>query len=81
MNLIIPKWIIIMKEILSKEGRSINKIIKNASEGYSHGFNIMNELEKKGWITFNKKGREKLVTLTKQGRKVAEDCLNLLLDI
>jgi len=44
---------------------------------YSHTVRILQELEKRGIIEFDKKGRLKLIKLTKTGKKIA-DCLEQL---
>ncbi len=40
---------------------------------YSHAVKILKAFEKMGLITFEKKGRTKLVKLTNQGKQVAEN--------
>lgn len=48
---------------------------------YSHVVKILQEMEKSGLINFEKQGRLKLLTLTKQGSDVAEsiDTIRILL--
>ncbi len=40
---------------------------------YSHAVKILQTLEKLGLVTFEKKGRIKLIDLTKKGRDVADN--------
>ena len=40
---------------------------------YSHAVKILQTLEKLGLVTFEKKGRIKLIKLTKKGQDIAED--------
>jgi DNA-binding MarR family transcriptional regulator len=40
---------------------------------YSHAVKILQTLEKLGLVTFEKKGRIKLINLTKKGRDVADN--------
>ena len=44
---------------------------------YSHAVKILQGLEKMGLVTFEKKGRIKLIKLTKKGQEVADniDCI------
>jgi len=44
---------------------------------YSHAVKILQELEKLGLITFEKKGRIKLIKLTKKGQDVADNIENI----
>jgi DNA-binding MarR family transcriptional regulator len=40
---------------------------------YSHAVKILQSLEKLGLVVFEKKGRIKLIKLTKRGQEVADD--------
>jgi DNA-binding MarR family transcriptional regulator len=40
---------------------------------YSHAVKILQTLEKLGLVTFEKKGRIKLINLTKKGRDIADN--------
>ncbi len=44
---------------------------------YSHAVKILQTLEKLGLVTFEKKGRIKLIKLTKKGEEIAEDIENI----
>lgn len=44
---------------------------------YSHVVKILQEMEKSGLINFEKQGRLKLLTLTKQGSEVADSIDNI----
>ena len=44
---------------------------------YSHVVKILQEMEKSGLINFEKQGRLKLLTLTKQGSQVADSIDNI----
>ena len=76
----LPMWVYILSEVALKEGKSIRKIIRNASN-YAHGFNIIKKLEKKGFIFFKKEGREKKTFLTEKGRKAAKSCSELIYNL
>lgn len=49
---------------------------------YSHAVKILQTLEKLGLVSFEKKGRIKLIKLTKQGREIADhiECIKKLVD-
>ena len=78
MNLEIPIWIRILAQISSKEGKSIRKITGSNSPSYSHGFNIIKEMERRKWVIIKKIGRENKTYLTPQGRKISNSCTELL---
>ena len=44
---------------------------------YSHAVKILQALEKLGLVGFEKKGRIKLIKLTKRGQEVADDIENI----
>lgn len=44
---------------------------------YSHVVKILQEMEKSGLINFEKQGRLKLLTLTKQGNQIADHIDNI----
>jgi len=44
---------------------------------YSHAVKILQNLEKLGLVLFEKKGRIKLIKLTKKGQEVADDIENI----
>lgn len=44
---------------------------------YSHAVKILQNLEKLGLVIFEKKGRIKLIKLTKRGQEVADDIENI----
>lgn len=44
---------------------------------YSHAVKILQSLEKLGLIQFEKKGRIKLIKLTKKGQEIAENIENI----
>ncbi len=44
---------------------------------YSHAVKILQILEKLGLVTFEKKGRIKLIKLTKKGTEIAENIENI----
>lgn len=44
---------------------------------YSHAVKILHSLEKLGLVIFEKKGRIKLIKLTKKGREVADNIENI----
>lgn len=55
-------------------------VAKDIECTYSHTVRILQELKKKDIVEFEKKGRLKLITLTKKGREIAE-CLEKLLSM
>lgn len=74
----IPRWIELMRYIFEMEGKFISKIMRRTDCGFSHTYNIFEELETRGWITKEKKGRQKIIKLTEKGRPIAEACFNIL---
>lgn len=44
---------------------------------YSHAVKILQRLEKVGLVMFEKKGRIKLIKLTKKGQEIAENIENI----
>ena len=44
---------------------------------YSHAVKILQTLEKLGLVVFEKKGRTKLIKLTKRGQEIAENIENI----
>jgi DNA-binding MarR family transcriptional regulator len=48
---------------------------------YSHVVKILQEMEKAGLINFEKQGRLKLLTLTKNGQEIAEHIDNIRLSL
>ncbi len=44
---------------------------------YSHAVKILQQLEKLGLVMFEKKGRIKLIKLTKRGQEIADDIENI----
>jgi len=47
-------------------------IAKEVDCTYSHTVRTLQELQKKGLLTFNKKGRKNIIELTKVGKEMAE---------
>jgi len=56
----------------SKNPVYASSIAKQIDCTYSHVVKIIQEMEKAGLINFDKQGRLKLLTLTKEGAEVAE---------
>ena len=50
-----------------------SSLAKHIDCTYSHVVKILQQMEDSGLINFNKKGRLKLLTLTKKGQEVAEN--------
>ena len=48
---------------------------------YSHAVKILQTLEKLGLVTFEKKGRIKLIKLTKKGEQIADNIENIRKEI
>ena len=63
------------KEILfylkNKNSANISEIASETNSTYAHSFNLIRELEKIGVVVTTKKGRSKIVTLTKRGKELA----------
>ncbi len=51
--------------------RYASVLAKEVDCTYSHTVRILQELEKRGLITFDKRGRLKVITLTKEGSEIA----------
>lgn len=56
----------------SKQGIYASSLAKQIDCTYSHVVKILQQMEKAGLINFDKKGRLKLLNLTKRGEQVAE---------
>jgi DNA-binding MarR family transcriptional regulator len=61
----------------SKNPVYASSIAKQIDCTYSHVVKIIQEMEKAGLINFDKQGRLKLLTLTKEGAEVAEHIDNI----
>lgn len=48
-------------------------LAKNVDCTYSHVVKILQEMNKAGIVSFNKKGRLKILTLTKKGTEIAKN--------
>jgi len=53
-------------------------IAKEVDCTYAHTVRVLQELEKHGLITFEKKGRRKIIRLTKEGQEIADSLLKLI---
>lgn len=58
--------------------RYASVIAKEVDCTYSHTVRILQEFNKRGLVTFNRKGRQKLIDLTKKGREIAENMKKLV---
>ncbi len=58
--------------------RYASVLAKEVDCTYSHTVRILQELEKRGLITFDKRGRLKVITLTKEGSEIATVLQKLL---
>ncbi len=56
----------------AKEGIYASSLAKQIDCTYSHVVKILQEMEKAGLINFEKKGRLKLLILTKKGQEISE---------
>jgi len=78
MNLQIPIWIKVMVYLRIKlsKNEKIHKIIisKELDVTYSHIVNTLKNLLDKGYVKFNRKGRNIYVELTGKGIKLSEHC-------
>lgn len=52
----IPEWIKVFSELDNKT--NLHKLTLKHEHTYIHAMHIMNEMEKRGWITITKKGRD-----------------------
>ena len=53
-------------------------IAKEVDCTYAHTVRVLQELERHGLITFEKKGRRKIIRLTKEGQEIADSLLKLI---
>jgi len=58
--------------LLKEKDNYPSQLAKDAQCTYSHTVHLLQKFEKQGLVNFQKKGRLKLVNLTKKGAKVAE---------
>lgn len=71
-----PALMLIALKKLSR-ARYGSLLAKEVDCTYSHAVKILQTLEKLGLITFEKKGRIKLIKLTKKGREIADNIENI----
>lgn len=57
----------------SKDGMYASSLAKQIDCTYSHVVKILQEMEKAGLVNFDKQGRLKMLTLTKNGMEIAEN--------
>lgn len=62
----------------SKKPKYFSILAKDVDCTYSHTVRTLQSLEKKGLVTFEKKGRLKIIELTKSGKDIAETFEQLL---
>ncbi|OGJ19025.1 hypothetical protein A3K73_06615 [Candidatus Pacearchaeota archaeon RBG_13_36_9] len=67
-----PALMLVALKKLSK-ARYGSILAKEVDCTYSHAVKILQTLEKLGLVTFEKKGRIKLIKLTKKGQDIAEN--------
>ena len=67
--------LVALKRIVRARYGSI--LAKEVDCTYSHAVKILQNLEKLGLVMFEKKGRIKLIKLTKKGQEVADDIENI----
>lgn len=72
------KPVLIMVQLLKKEDKYASILAKEVDCTYSHTVRILQELHKKKLVTFERKGRLKLVYLTKTGKDIANHFRELL---
>lgn len=66
-----PAMMLVMLKT-SKQGIYASSLAKMIDCTYSHVVKILQQMEKAGLINFDKKGRLKLLSLTKRGDEVAD---------
>jgi len=65
------KPVLIMVQLLKSESKYASVLAKEVDCTYSHTVRILQELKKKELVDFEKKGRLKLVNLTKLGKEIS----------
>ncbi|MEM3422313.1 MAG: helix-turn-helix domain-containing protein [Candidatus Bilamarchaeaceae archaeon] len=66
------KIILLLREEKEGEKRKyISELARQSGSTYVHATNLIKKLERVGLVKTEKKGREKIVTLTEEGLKVA----------
>jgi hypothetical protein len=73
----LPMWEYILANAIEKE--SIYRICRNLKVGYH--YKLFKLMEKMGWITLRKEGRECRLILTKEGRNLQAACKILYLGV
>ena len=71
-----PALMLVALKKLSK-ARYGSILAKEVDCTYSHAVKILQSLEKLGLVVFEKKGRIKLIKLTKRGQEVSDDIENI----
>ncbi len=67
--------LVALKKITKAKYGSV--LAKEVDCTYSHAVKILQALEKLGLVTFEKKGRTKLIKLTKKGEEIANNIANI----
>lgn len=71
MDLGITGW---QRAILYIDEMNTLRLSRKIDITYSHLTRIVRTFEKNGWITIRKKGRENVITLTKKGHEMQDNC-------
>ena len=71
----IPYWI---RYIAICDNKIVSAISKVTNATYSHTVKILQEFEKDGLITFEKKSRIKIVHVTERGKQIQSLCEQLI---
>lgn len=85
-NISLPKWIIVLDILKKYNNISVTKLNKfmierNFSSTYTHTFIIIRELERCKLASLSSVGRESRISLSIQGKKLADACSLLLLEV
>lgn len=67
----------IIKKLRNSEGMYSAKIAKDINATYSYTTRLVNFMNKYGLVTFKKRGRQKIITLTKKGKEVSKILVKL----
>ena len=71
-----PALMLVALKILSR-ARYGSILAKEVDCTYSHAVKILQSLERLGLVNFEKKGRIKLIKLTKKGQEIADNIENI----
>lgn len=75
-NIFVPSWFIVIDNI--QESIYLSELTKKCRLAYANVTNIILKLQSKGFVYTEKKGRKRIITLTKDGKRLNELIVNMI---